>query len=57
MQRCLIVIVFAKSARWVASGTSTGKFVTKTDIVLRDTFGYNPDDGAVEQLVARQKQD
>jgi hypothetical protein len=31
--------------------------LTQTSIVLCDLLGDNPDDGAVEQLVASQKQD
>jgi hypothetical protein len=32
------------------------KELTEKDLVLRDLLGHNPDDGAVEQLVASKKQ-
>ena len=49
--------VSSKNARRLAPGTLTVKFVTKTGIVLRNAFGYNPDYGAVEEVVESENQD
>ena len=46
-----------KNAQRLASGTLVVKFVTKTDIVLRNAFGYNPDHVAVEEVVESENQD
>ena len=55
--RCVKCIkAFEKSRARQIAGTTYVKSGPKTGIALCDPLGYNPDDGAAEQLVASEQQ-